>query len=326
MNAELPTPDLSIIIPTFRACRHLERLLDSIRIAPPRRSHEIIVVENASDDGTAAMVRAEFPGARMIAPGYNSGCTGGRNLGTVAARGRYLLFLDSDMTLDAGAADRLADFLDAHPEAGVAGFPLRSPDGTPQSSASRFPTPLTAIGVLFGMDRLPFVGSHIAWRLPPSPGPEPRETDWVSGGASMVRREAVASVGPRDERFFHYAEEMDYYYRIRRGGWRIFQVPGPGAVHFDSVSTRQAPEFFRRSAYESLIWFHEKHGGPWRSLLVRAAVAGRLALAGAVQAVRTLDRRTPSTAPGCRQILRLFSVVVWRPKPGPVRGPAGAAP
>ncbi|MER3457620.1 MAG: glycosyltransferase family 2 protein, partial [Chloroflexota bacterium] len=227
------TVTLSIIIVNWNtrdllaAClESIERSLSSDDGAGMKLQAEIIVVDNGSTDGTVEMLRRDYPDVRLIENRHNVGFARANNQGLAASRGRYLLLLNTDAFLRGPALARLVRFMEEHPEAGVVGPRLYFGDGTLQHSCYAFPTLATEFYGAVGLDRL-FPRSRLfgRYRLGYWDMRDVREVDVVMGACLMARREVFEQIGGLDERFFMYSEEVDWCYRARQAGWRIYYVP-----------------------------------------------------------------------------------------------------
>ncbi len=233
-------------------------------------SAEIWVVDNASADGTLAMLRDEFPAVRVIANSENAGFARGNNLALAQAQGRYLFLLNPDTELCPGALVALVDYMDAHPDVGVTGPRLFYGDGSPQSSRRRFPTLATAffestkLQQWFPRNR---VLTHY-YMLDTSDGAE-QEVDWLNGSALFVRREVYEQLGGFDESFFMYSEELDWCYRIKRAGWRIVYLPAAQVTHYEGQSSEQVVAQRDIHFHSSKIRFFRKYHGAWPAALLR---------------------------------------------------------
>jgi len=238
---------------------------------------EVIVVDAASSDGSADMVRAEFPGAALIASSSNLGYSRGNNLGLGAARGEFLFVLNPDTRLREGAVSALLAYMAEHPRAGLLGPRLLDPDGSPQSSRRRWPTFWTALFESTWLQpyaprrildryydqtadgsRQSAVGSH-----PPAPvRGSPQTVDWVTGAALFLRREVLEMVGGLDEGFFMYSEELDWCRRIRAAGWEIVYVPAAEVIHFQKKSSQQAIPAYTHIRFQrsKIRYFRKYHG------------------------------------------------------------------
>jgi N-acetylglucosaminyl-diphospho-decaprenol L-rhamnosyltransferase len=243
--------DVSFIVVSWNVGDLLRRCLNSIEreretVKSNLTTHghslftEVIVVDNASADGTPEMLTAEFPDVRLIANAKNVGFTRGNNQALALAQGRYLFLLNPDTELRPGALGTLVDYMDAHPDVGIAGPQLCSSDGSRQSSRRRFPTLATAFLESTPLQRW-FPRSRVLSRyyMLDTPDDQTQEVDWVTGAALFVRRALYEQVGGLDEGFFMYSEELDWCDRAKRAGWRIVYLPSAQVVHHEGKSSEQ---------------------------------------------------------------------------------------
>lgn len=193
---------------------------------------EVLVLDNASEDGSAEAARAHPAVDGVIALDRRRGKAANDSALLQRARGRYALLLNEDSELQPGATGALHAALDAHPEAGAAGARLLRPDGAQQASAWRFPTVATAARAAVLLHR----------RNVQSTGDATRAVDWAQSAALLVRREAAEQIGWLDERFFVYSDEVDFAKRLSDAGWSTLYVPGAVAVHHEQLSTGGVPE------------------------------------------------------------------------------------
>lgn len=244
--------DLSIVIVSYNVRDLLAECLASlVRARPPRRSDilptdhrplttEIRVVDNASSDGSAEMVRERFPSVCLIENPENRGFAAANNQAFEQSRGRYVMMLNPDTTVREGALETLVEFMDAHPRAGACGGKLFYGDGSLQHSAFAFPT----LAQIF-LDWFPvhwrLLESRLNGRYPRGwyARGEPFQVDHPLGADLLVRREAADRVGWLDDAFFIYCEEIDWCIRIKRAGWEVWCVPQAEIVHHEAQSTRQ---------------------------------------------------------------------------------------
>jgi hypothetical protein len=248
------------------------------RTHPPGVEHELLVLDNASADGSAEAVRERHPEARLFALERRTGKADNDSLLLREARGRYCLLLNEDSELRDGAVRALLDALEGEPRAAVAGAQLLTSVGEPTACAWRLPdSPWALAAAVFLQDRVAVE----------STGANVREVGWVQSSAALVRREAGEQVGFFDSDFFVYSDETDFCRRLRDAGWRILFVPGARAVHHDQLGTDPA------SMARRIVEFHRnrdryfrKHGMTatrltWKicwtwAYLARAAVAALL--------------------------------------------------
>lgn len=253
--------DLSIVIVSWNVREHLQRCLRSIEPSRSRLRLEVIVVDNASHDGSPGMVRGEFPWVHLVATDDNLGFPRGNNVGLRSARGRYLLLLNPDTEICDAALTTMVSFLEEQPAVGVVGPMLLFPDGRVQSSRRRFPT--LATGFFESTWFEPWAPTRIIvrYRVLDRPDGAVSDVDWVSGAALMVRREVVAQIGLLDEDYFMYSEELDWCRRIKDAGWRVVFMPWARIVHHEGKSSEQAVTArhinFQRA---KLRYFRKFHG------------------------------------------------------------------
>jgi hypothetical protein len=260
-------PDLSVVIVSFNVQDLLRACLESVQCA--RSDIEIIVVDNASSDGSAEMVRQEFPHVHLIANETNAGFAAANNQGIRASRGRHLLLLNPDTEILGGALARLVGFLDHHPDYAVAGAGLVYPDGSFQHSAFRFPGALQSVLDFFPINHR-LANSRLNGRYPRAwyERGQPFDIDHPLGACLAVRREAIDQVGLLDEGFFMYCEEIDWCWRMREAGWKIVCVPAAQVVHHAGASTRQFRDEMFVALWRSRFRLFEKHLGPLHRRLI----------------------------------------------------------
>lgn len=196
------------------------------------------MVDNASADGSAALVRAQFPHVQVIANTENRGFAAACNQGLQAASGNFLCLLNPDTQLFPGALDALASFLESNQKVGVVGPTLLHTDGTYQHAAFRFPTLPMALLDFFPLNHR-LLNSRLNGRYPFTLYEHPFAMDHPLGACMLVRREACTDVGLLDEQFFMYCEEIDWCRRIKQAGWAIMHAPGARVVHHGGQSTQQ---------------------------------------------------------------------------------------
>ena len=234
--------DVSIVIVSFNTIDVTRQCLEHVRKHAAAVKHEVLVVDNASVDGSADMVAAEFPEARLIRSDENRGFAGGNNPAMKIARGRYILLLNSDAFLAGGALEKTIQYLDDHPDTGVLGCKLTDPDGTMQASARMLPGPLNKILHITGLAAR-FPGSKFFGRVDYTwwDHSEPRTVGWVVGAYFLIRRETMEDIGVLDEQYFLYFEEIDYCLTALRAGWEVVFYPHAEIVHIGGQSTVKVP-------------------------------------------------------------------------------------
>jgi N-acetylglucosaminyl-diphospho-decaprenol L-rhamnosyltransferase len=222
--------DVSAVIVTYNGLPWVEQALASVAEV------ETVVVDNASTDGTVARVRERFPDVTVLEQ-ENRGLAAGWNAGIARTSGRYVLLLNSDAWLDEGSLDVLVAFADAHPDVAVVGPRLRNVDGTLQRSVRGFPTLWRLATEYFFLRKLaPRSRAVNAFYAGGFAHDTERDAEVLMGAVWLVRRAAIDEVGPADERFFLFSEEVDWAYRLRKAGWRSVFYPAAGATHVYGAS------------------------------------------------------------------------------------------
>lgn len=261
--------DLSIIIVSWNVRDLLRRCLHSVFTsdAAPLQL-EVIVVDNASADGSTAMVASEFPQVRLIANAHNRGFPGANNQGLAVSSGRYVMLLNPDTEVLADALAAMVAYLDAHPQVGALGPQLLNPDGSVQSSRRRFPTFWTAVFESTWLQSWAPPGVLKHYYVLDRRDDEISEVDWVTGACLVVRREVIEQVGGLDESFFMYSEELDWCRRMKAAGWRVVYFPGAQVIHYEGKSSEQAVParhiYFQTS---KIRYFRKYHGAPAAAVL-----------------------------------------------------------
>jgi hypothetical protein len=282
--------DLSIIIVNWNTHELLVQCLQSIAEnvrTCERVNVETFVVDNASTDGSAEMVRERFPWVRLIENAENVGFARANNQALREATGRYAVLLNSDAELLPGTLQTLVDFMDAHPEAGACGPLLFNGDGQSlQPSCHPVLTPWREFWRLAFLDRVIPRATYPMERWERS---QPREVEVIKGACLVLRREALDQVGVLDEQYFMYTEEMDLCYRLAHDGWKLYWVPQARVIHHGEASSKQVAEEMYLQLYRSKVQFHRKFGGEgrvrWFKFLVALAYLPRWAAAGVGQLI-----------------------------------------
>ena len=272
---------IQVVIVSFNTCALLRRCLQSL-IATTARPLHIWVVDNASTDGSPDMIRREFPDVKLVASATNIGFAAANNIALRAVLEQVapsaggdglpqgpVLLLNPDTEVCAGAIDGLADYLDAHPEVGIAGVQLLNPDGTQQRSFGTF---------WFAHLLRTFLRKHLQGEEPGVAGEarSPLPVDWLVGACMMVSRRALSRVGLLDEVFFIYGEEIDWQWRLAQAGFGVTLLPTLNVVHFGGQSTQQAAQAMQRQEYRSRYLLLAKHRGPAARGLYLAKVTAEL--------------------------------------------------
>lgn len=275
MTTTLPMPRLSIVIVTYNSAAYIDSCLASLVQHPPSLDHEIVVVDNASTDGTPADIRSRWHGVRVIDSGANVGFARANNLGIRQTFGSLILLLNPDTSIPAGSLDTLVAALEARAEAAVAGPRLVDADGRAELSFGRMMSPLTELRQKFLVEGSRRTGAIAAYVE--SMTRTPQEVDWVSGACLLTRRADAEAVGLMDERYFMYAEDVDFCAAIRARGRRVLFCPAAHVTHLRGRSRAAASTATERAYRRSQLAFYEKHHPrwvPWLRLYLKAR--GRL--------------------------------------------------
>jgi hypothetical protein len=260
------TPTLDIVVVSFNAREDLARCLTSLRDSPPGLGRRVIVVDNASTDGSPQVVAREFPDTHLITLPENIGFARANNVGIRAGRGDLVLLLNSDTVVPPGALDRLADVLQARPTAAAAGPRLVDAHGRAELSFGRMISPWNELR----QKTLQRLSAH-------GPGPlrdvverltsRARLVDWVSGACLLVWRADALAVGLLDERYFMYAEDVDFCAALRARGREILFTPQAQVVHLRGRSRRGHEAATEAQYRRSQLAFYAKHHPAWHRLL-----------------------------------------------------------
>jgi GT2 family glycosyltransferase len=261
--------DLSVSIVNTNSRELLLACLDTL----PREAAEVVVLDNASEDGSADAVRERFPDVRVLAQDFRAGFGANHNTVIRATGGSYVYVLNEDTTAADWAFDRIVAYLDAHPRVAALGPRLVYPDGRLQDSAWRFPTPLVSALGLLTVGKL---------GVKQSGGDGPHAVDWVMGAALVLRREALDEVGLFDEGFFLYSEEVDLQLRLRRAGWEVHYFPDATVVHHESQFSAEIPERRINEMWRSRHRYWHKHHGSAGARIAALTTGGQYAVRAAV--------------------------------------------
>jgi len=252
--------DVTVIVVSWNTCDILHNCLTAIYNETRDVTFEVIVVDNASTDGSAQMVMSEFPQVHLIMNSKNVGYAGANNQGIAKAHGRYVLLLNSDTFVLDNAIGKIVPFADNHPEAAVVGCRILNHDRTDQGSCFRFPSILNLLLQAMFLARLcphnKFLGREMmgwfdwgtVW-----------EVDVVVGCFMLVRHEAIEQVGVMDSTYFMYAEETDWCWRFKEHGWKILFSPDAEIIHLYGQSSRQVKPQMILQESSSILKFIQKN-------------------------------------------------------------------
>jgi hypothetical protein len=272
MNSNSTTSvELSVVIVAWNAKHYLDLCLESLANEPPRRSMEVLVVDNASADDTIELVEGKFPSVKLIKSKENLGFAKGNNVAIRQCEGRYIALVNPDVIVFPGCLDALADFLDENPKVGNVGPRVFNPDMTQQSTCRRFPTlwnnfcSATHLESIFKGRRF-FAGEHMFY----FPHDRTLAVNVIVGCFSMIRRETFDQVGLLDEDLFMYGDDVDWCRRAWNAGWQVMFYPGARAIHDRGKTTAPFPVRFAIAQQRSVLLYWTKHHSFLRVLGIRS--------------------------------------------------------
>lgn len=274
--------ELSVIIVNYNVRQFLENALASIQKAMSGIEGEILVVDNASDDGSVEMVREKFPDVLLTENKTNTGFAKANNIALKQARGRFFVLINPDTIVQEDTFRVMLDFFKGNPDVGLAGCKILNADGTFQLPCRRsFPTPWVAFTKISGLSavfpRSRWFGKYNLTYLNPD---ETYEVDAVSGSFMVISRDVYGKVGGLDETFFMYGEDLDWCYRVKQAGYKVYYVPATKIVHFKGESTRRSDIDEIKTFYRAMQLFVEKHFS--RSATVEVLLTTGIVLRAAV--------------------------------------------
>jgi GT2 family glycosyltransferase len=282
--------ELSIVVVNYRTLDQLLVCLESLQADARDVRTEIVVVDNDSRDGCGEILKRRFPEARLIANTANLGYARAVNQGIRATRGEFVLVMNPDCEVRRGALEALIGYLRANSGVAVAGPKILNPDGSIEFSARMFPDHFTFLFNRYSLLTRLFPGNPFSRRylLTDWDHASVREVDWVSGACLLVRREAIERVGPMDEAFFMFNEDVDWCRRMKLAGWSVCYVPGAVVVHHIGASRRKVQSRVIYARHLGMIhYFHKHHPtNPLVSFFADALIMARAGLMMAANALR----------------------------------------
>jgi N-acetylglucosaminyl-diphospho-decaprenol L-rhamnosyltransferase len=258
-------PDLSVIVVNYNTAHLLEEMFATLEASRGTLQVQLIVIDNASRDGSVDILRTKFPKAELIENRVNVGFGRANNQALPRIRGRYVLLLNTDAFVATDTLRKTVEFMDSHPHCGVLGVKLVGRDGVLQPSCRYFPTPwntfLTATGLTTFFPRARLV-DNMTWDHA-----SVRECDWVPGCYYLVRREVIERVGLFDPRYFLYYEEVDHCRAVRQAGWSVIYYPFTQVMHIGGESAHAAGaltpagrQILNLQVESELLYFRKHHG------------------------------------------------------------------
>ena len=251
---------LSVVIVTHNHEQYIEKCIESLIPEVKQVNGEIIVVDNLSDDDSAAIAQ-KYPSVKVLINDKRRGFSENNNAGMSHAQGQYILLINPDTEILSGALKKLIAFMDNHPHVGMCGAQLFFPSGEVQLSPRKFPNLKSFIA-----RRTPFRRflqnsawnkSHLMANVVHS---EPVAVDWLLGACMFIRREVIETVGPLDEGFYLYVEDIDWAKRMHQNNWQVFYVPQAKIIHHHlAVSDKKMFSFYTWLHIRSMVRYVRKH-------------------------------------------------------------------
>jgi GT2 family glycosyltransferase len=264
--------DLSGIIVNHNSQSYLKQTLSSLSKSLNSLNHEIIVVDNASSDGSLEAVKQDFPWVKRIALSQNVGFARGNNVGARQACGQYLFLLNNDTYVPTGAIQKLLELKKQHPEFGIVAPIILHPDETLQLSWGKDLHLFSEVFLKY------FASGWYAWRFKRKRGRISQNVDWVSGACFLIERKLFEQIGGFDENFFLYAEDADLCRRIRKLGYTIHLTSEAWIIHYQGQSVSQYPGRFLHEAKRSQLYYYYKHNGRYSAAMLRFYLIFRFSL------------------------------------------------
>lgn len=245
--------DLSIIIISYNTRELLQRCLRSVFASKTGFSYEVLVSDNGSQDGSVEMIKREFLQARLIENEANLGFSKGNNIALRQARGRYILLLNSDTEIAPDALENSVLYMDSHQEVGIMGGKVLLPDGSlDKACRRRFPNPYNSFLRLFGLKK--FSNYNVE-----GPADQEAEVDSVMGAYLFIRKQVVERIGPLDEDYFMYGEDLDWCWRAKKAGFKVIYYPKAQVTHYKYGSSQATPFKTIHYAHDAMSIFYKKH-------------------------------------------------------------------
>lgn len=312
--------ELSVIIVSYNVKEFLQQCILSVKNAVDGMPHEIIVVDNNSVDGTPNILTKKYPEVILIANGENRGFAAACNQGLARAQGEFILLLNPDTMLQEDTIHTMVQFLKEHPEAGAAGCKILNADGSLQLACRRsFPTPAVALPKILGLSALfskvkPFAKYNLTYLDPD----ELTEVDAVSGSFLLLRHTVYEKIGGLDESYFLYGEDLDYCFRIKSAGWKIYYVPFTKIIHYKGESTKLAAFDNFIAFYRAMDIFVRKHFSKGYSVLISVVLRMGIIFRAAFALIgRLVRKRLVMLVDGLAITIAILAAHQLQPRPLP---------
>jgi GT2 family glycosyltransferase len=271
--------DLSIIIVNYNVKEFLQNLLHSLNKAVSNLRHEVVVIDNASDDGSVEFIHEKFPQIKLISNQTNLGFSKANNIALKISSGKFILLINPDTLVREDTITKMIEFLNNHPDAGLVGCKILNPDGSLQLACRRsFPGPWTSFCKVTGLSTLfPKSKLFAKYNLTYLDENSTHEVDAISGSFMMMKREVYEKVGGFDEQFFMYGEDLDLCYRIQKNGYKVYYYPGTQIIHYKGESTKRSSLDETKYFYNAMHLFVKKHFSTFYlvEIILRSAIGFR---------------------------------------------------
>ena len=263
-TANEPKCLVSVIIVTWNGKKYALECLESLMAQRRAISVEIIVVDNGSSDGTPEEIRDRFPEITLIENQANFGFAKANNIGMALSQGKYVCLVNSDVVIPSMCLEKMVKFMDSHPEIGVLGPKMLSPDGRTGASVMRLPTVWNTLCCALGLNIF-FSRSVLfgGFSMNAYPYDTVENVEVLTGWFWMIPCAALETVGGLDEQFFMYGEDIDWCHRFRDAGWQVVFYPEVGALHYGAASSKEAPTRFYVEMRRANLQYFRKHYKVW---------------------------------------------------------------
>jgi GT2 family glycosyltransferase len=262
--------EVSIIILNWNTYNLVKECIESVQEQGSGVDYEIVLADNGSTDGSIERIEEEYPDLRIAKIERNLGFAGGNNFAAGLCESEYLLLLNSDAILKKGALQDMLALAKENPRIGLVGARLENQDGSFQASYSHFPTLWREFLILSKLGRV-FINAEY-----PSCGPQEgqpvRVDGYVEGACILVRRSAYQQTGGLDTRFFMYAEDVDFCFRLAQAGWEIWYHPDAQVTHLGGGSSMNRKPQREADLYRSRVQFFRRHYGNWNAVLLKSLI------------------------------------------------------
>jgi GT2 family glycosyltransferase len=303
--------ELSIIVATWNARKRVQECLTSLTHQELESSQEIIVIDNASTDGTRDLIRKQFPQVTLVHNDRNLGFAKANNIGIRLAKGKYLCLINSDVNVPTGCFVKMLRYMEENPSIGILGPKMLGTDGKVCRSCMRIPTLWNSVCRALALDSV-FKRSQIfgGFLMNDFRHNRIKDVNILNGWFWMIRREAINGVGPLDERFFMYGEDLDWCRRFHQAGWRVVFYSEAEAVHYGGASSANAPIQFLIEMERANLQYWEKYHGQAARACYLLIIGLKHAIRACAYALLYLGKRS-FRAQSSLKMKRSYACLLW---------------